>query len=57
LADAADELIEGVTGPYGLQADLPIWRDKVYRERPVLVKDDGPIMEFRRWYTQFYEGT
>jgi nitrite reductase/ring-hydroxylating ferredoxin subunit len=57
LADAADELIEGVTGPYGLQADLPIWRDKVYRERPVLVKDDGPIMEFRRWYAQFYEGT
>ncbi len=56
MADAADDLIEGVTGPYGLQADVPIWRDKIYRERPVLVKGDGPIAEFRRWYQQFYEG-
>ena len=55
MADAADDLIEGVTGPYGLQADVPIWRDKVYRERPVLVKGDGPIAEFRHWYQQFYE--
>ena len=39
----------------GLQADVPIWRDKIYRERPVLVKGDGPIAEFRRWYQQFYK--
>ncbi|MFN8051564.1 MAG: Rieske 2Fe-2S domain-containing protein [Acidimicrobiales bacterium] len=56
LADAADAIIEGVTGEFGLGADRPIWRDKVFRERPLLVKGDGPIAEFRRWYAQFYEG-
>lgn len=52
----AAELIEGVTGEYGLQADLPIWRNKIFLENPVLVKADGNIAEFRRWYSQFYEG-
>jgi hypothetical protein len=56
LAGAADDIMDGVTGEYGLGADLPIWRDKVFRERPLLVKGDGPIAEFRRWYSQFYEG-
>lgn len=56
MAGFADEVIEGVVGPYGLGADQPIWRDKVFRERPLLVKGDGPILEFRRWYEQFYEG-
>jgi hypothetical protein len=53
--DMADELVEGVTGDYGLLADVPIWRDKVFLERPLLVKADGNIAEFRRWYAQFYE--
>ncbi|MFV0316064.1 MAG: Rieske 2Fe-2S domain-containing protein [Microthrixaceae bacterium] len=53
---AADEIVEGVTGPYGVQADIPIWRDKVFRAKPLLVKGDGPVMEFRRWYAQFYDG-
>ena len=57
MAGAADDIIEGVTGEFGLGADLPIWRDKVFRERPLLVKGDGPITEFRRWYSQFYDGT
>ncbi len=50
-------LIEGVTGEFGLMADVPIWRDKVYRKRPVLVKGDGNIAEFRQWYSQFFEGS
>lgn len=54
---AAEELIEAVTGEHGIQADVPIWRDKIYVDRPVLVKGDGPIAEFRRWYAQFYEGS
>lgn len=54
---AADDIIEGVVGDHGLAADEPIWRDKVFRERPLLVKGDGPIVEFRRWYEQFYEGS
>jgi len=51
----ASEMIEGVTGDYGLQADVPIWRDKIFLEHPLLVKADGNIAEFRRWYAQFYE--
>ncbi len=52
----ADSIVEGVTGAHGLHADVPIWRDKVFVRRPLLVKGDGPISEFRRWYSQFYEG-
>lgn len=55
--DMADAVIDGVVGEHGLGADLPIWRDKVFWERPLIVKGDGPIAEFRRWYEQFYEGS
>lgn len=36
--------------------DIPIWEHKVYRERPVLTKVDGPIGHYRRWFRQFYSG-
>lgn len=55
MVEHAETVIAGVTGTYGLQADVPIWRDKVFLERPLLVKADGNIAEFRRWYAQFYE--
>jgi len=55
IEQMAPDMIEGVTGTYGLLADVPIWQDKVFLERPVLVKADGNIAEFRRWYAQFYE--
>ncbi len=55
--EVADAIVEGVVGDHGLGADQPIWRDKVFRERPLLVRGDGPIVEFRRWYEQFYEGS
>ncbi len=57
MESAADDVIEAVIGAQGLAADEPIWRDKVFLERPLLVKGDGPILEFRRWYEQFYEGS
>ena len=31
-----------------------IWNHKTYPKNPILVKDDKPIKEFRRWYSQFY---
>lgn len=34
--------------------DVPIWENKVYRERPVLCEGDGPIAQYRRWCQQFY---
>jgi phenylpropionate dioxygenase-like ring-hydroxylating dioxygenase large terminal subunit len=35
--------------------DIPIWRKKIHRLRPVLAEGDGPhFARFRRWYRQFY---
>jgi nitrite reductase/ring-hydroxylating ferredoxin subunit len=34
--------------------DVPIWENKAYLPKPMLSKDDGPIMQFRRWAEQFY---
>lgn len=56
MESLAAEVVDGVTGAYGIEADKPIWRDKVFRDRPLLVKGDGPVADFRRWYDQFYEG-
>ena len=36
--------------------DVPIWENKVYRERPPLTAVDGPVHEYRRWFRQFYSG-
>jgi cholesterol 7-dehydrogenase len=36
------------------QRDAPIWETKKYLPRPVISKADGPILAFRRWYSQFY---
>ena len=35
--------------------DLRIWERKSYQERPLLVREDGPIHALRRWYRQFYD--
>lgn len=32
-----------------LPQDLRIWQDKLYRPRPVLCRDDGPVHQMRRW--------
>lgn len=46
---------------YGLIADArrdyKVWQNKIYLERPKLAKGDGPIMVFRKWASQFYDGT
>lgn len=34
--------------------DNIIWDNKMYNSRPVLVKTDGNIAGFRRWYSKFY---
>eukprot|EP01114_Cavostelium_apophysatum_P017828 TRINITY_DN5380_c0_g1_i1.p1 TRINITY_DN5380_c0_g1~~TRINITY_DN5380_c0_g1_i1.p1 ORF type:complete len:475 (-),score=69.94 TRINITY_DN5380_c0_g1_i1:44-1468(-) len=36
------------------ERDMMIWRNKTYRAKPLLVKNDGQISAFRRWYKQFY---
>jgi nitrite reductase/ring-hydroxylating ferredoxin subunit len=37
--------------------DVPIWEHKVYRERPLLTKVDGPVHDYRRWFSQFFSAT
>ena len=34
--------------------DVDIWENKIHRERPTLVQEDGPILRLRRWFSQFY---
>jgi cholesterol 7-dehydrogenase len=34
--------------------DIGIWENKIYREKPMLTRGDGPIHQLRRWYSQFY---
>jgi cholesterol 7-dehydrogenase len=34
--------------------DVVIWNNKSYVHKPMIVKNDGPIMAFRRWYSKFY---
>lgn len=36
------------------ERDMLIWRNKTYQHKPLLVKNDGNIMAFRRWFKQFY---
>ncbi len=36
------------------EEDIPIWENKVHREKPLLCDGDGPIAEYRRWCSQFY---
>jgi hypothetical protein len=36
------------------QRDIAIWERKIYRSRPMLVPEDGPMLKLRRWYKQFF---
>jgi cholesterol 7-dehydrogenase len=36
------------------EGDSYVWNAKIYRSKPLLVKGDGKILQFRRWYSQFY---
>lgn len=43
-------------GGVTIDQDVPIWENKRYLTRPVLVSGDGPIHKFRKWARQFHEG-
>lgn len=38
----------------GFHEDVQIWENKLFRDRPVLAENDGPIGRLRTWYRQFY---
>lgn len=37
-----------------VEQDIPIWNHKKYQEKPILCDGDGPIMQYRKWFSQFY---
>jgi cholesterol 7-dehydrogenase len=37
-----------------VERDVLIWCKKRYLAKPALVKNDGPIAKFRKWFSQFY---
>ncbi|PRQ08563.1 Rieske 2Fe-2S domain-containing protein [Enhygromyxa salina] len=49
-------LVSYVVGNWVSQwaADIDIWENKVYLDKPTLAAGDGPIHRMRRWYKQFY---
>ena len=38
----------------GCEQDVQIWRNKARIDNPLLVEEDGPVYQLRRWYQQFY---
>ncbi|TAM12189.1 MAG: Rieske (2Fe-2S) protein [Nevskiaceae bacterium] len=34
--------------------DFMVWNHKKYRPKPLLCDGDGPILKFRKWFSQFY---
>ncbi|GAA2343133.1 Rieske 2Fe-2S domain-containing protein [Saccharopolyspora halophila] len=38
----------------GFMQDVEIWRNKTRIDNPLLVEEDGPVYQLRRWYDQFY---
>lgn len=51
--ESISELNDRITNEQFTQ-DVPIWENKVYRERPMITKIDGPVAQYRRWFRQFY---
>lgn len=35
--------------------DIPIWENKIYRARPLLVRGEGAVATFRQWSRQFLQ--
>ena len=33
---------------------MQIWKNKARIDNPLLVEEDGPVYQLRRWYEQFY---
>mmetsp|Transcript_36634 Transcript_36634/g.42799 ORF Transcript_36634/g.42799 Transcript_36634/m.42799 type:complete len:409 (+) Transcript_36634:24-1250(+) len=36
------------------ERDIKIWNQKMFLNAPQIVKNDGPIVQYRRWFKQFY---
>lgn len=54
IAQFIQERIGTPADASGVYADIPIWENKIHREHPMLCDGDGPLMQFRSWFEQFY---
>ena len=43
-----------ISAERGLEADIRIWRNKIHLREPLLCDGDGAIMQFRKYFEQFY---
>lgn len=50
----AQGAIQSTIGQSGVAGDIPIWENKIHRADPILCDGDGPIMKFRKYFSQFY---
>ena len=52
-----ETLIDALIGEVVRQVeqDIPIWEHKICRSSPILCDGDGPIAQYRRWFSQFYD--
>jgi len=50
--DAVKQAAAAFSG--GVTQDLPIWENKRYVERPIIVKSERKVLEQREWAQQFY---
>ena len=48
-----DRYIENLRG--GFFQDIAIWEHMQFKDAPVLCDGDGPLIDLRKWYAQFYE--
>nr|WP_298668086.1 Rieske 2Fe-2S domain-containing protein [uncultured Sphingomonas sp.] len=39
---------------FQVEQDMPIWENKRFEPRPILVRGDGPILDYRKQYAQYY---
>lgn len=57
LVDHMVGAAEGETSAGFESVDMIIWNNKKYRARPLLCDGDGPILQYRAWFKQFYAGS
>jgi nitrite reductase/ring-hydroxylating ferredoxin subunit len=51
---AMQAAIDLTNGQSGVEGDIPIWQHKFHLRNPILCDGDGPIMRFRKYFSQFY---
>lgn len=54
--EQADKMAKKITAgiEVGFLQDVEIWKHKTRIDNPLLVEEDGPVYQLRRWYEQFY---